>query len=72
MSRLSLRKSGSRTLPGYGVSQQLDAPCLYGLKLTLTTGQGSDELTTRFGFRTARFSAEGFFLNGKKLKDSQP
>lgn len=47
---------------------QLDAPCLYQLKLTLTTAHGRDELTTRFGFRTARFTAEGFFLNGEPLK----
>ncbi len=47
---------------------QLDAPCLYGLKLTLTTAHGCDELTTRFGFRTAHFAADGFFLNDQKLK----
>ena len=42
-----------------------DAPQLYLLRATLSNG---DQLSTRFGFRTARFTTEGFFLNGKPLK----
>jgi beta-galactosidase len=47
---------------------ELDAPCLYTIKVMLDSSHGCDELTTRFGFRSARFTPEGFFLNGKKLK----
>lgn len=47
---------------------ELDAPCLYSIRLTLNAEHGRDELTTRFGFRSARFTPEGFFLNGRKLK----
>ena len=35
---------------------------------TLNTSAGNDQHSTRFGFRTARFTTEGFFLNGKPLK----
>jgi beta-galactosidase len=44
---------------------ELDAPQLYLVRATLDNG---DQLSTRFGFRTARFTTEGFFLNGKPLK----
>ena len=47
---------------------ELDAPHLYQVALTLRTDAGEDALTTRFGFRSARFTPEGFFLNGKPLK----
>lgn len=47
---------------------QLDSPCLYSVRLSLETPNGSDEVSTRFGFRTARFTNEGFFLNGQPLK----
>jgi beta-galactosidase len=47
---------------------ELDAPTLYMARVTLTSSAGSDQLSTRFGFRTARFTTEGFFLNGKHLK----
>ena len=43
---------------------ELDAPNLYSLEVTL----GDDAVTTRFGFRTAEFTTEGFRLNGKPLK----
>jgi len=40
-------------------------PTLYTLSLSLGD---SDVLDTTFGFRTAEFTTEGFFLNGKPLK----
>jgi beta-galactosidase len=45
-----------------------DAPQLYVARATLSSTAGNDQLQTRFGFRTARFTTEGFFLNGKQLK----
>ena len=33
-------------------------------------GEKTDEKRTRFGFREIRFDAEGFFLNGEKIKIS--
>jgi beta-galactosidase len=39
-------------------------PNLYALEVAL----GGDSVTTRFGFRDARFTPEGFVLNGKRLK----
>ena len=42
----------------------LDAPNLYSLEVTA----GDDSVTTRFGFRTAEFTTEGFRLNGQPLK----
>ena len=44
---------------------ELDAPQLYLVRATL---DNRDQLSTRFGFRTARFTTEGFFLNGQPLK----
>ncbi|SHI37884.1 glycoside hydrolase family 2 protein [Wenxinia saemankumensis] len=41
-----------------------DSPFLYTLRLTL----GDDVWETRFGFRTAEFTPEGFRLNGRPLK----
>ena len=54
-------------LSGLGL-WELENPQLYLMKVTAETAQGSDTLTTRFGFRTARFTPEGFLLNGKPLK----
>ena len=42
----------------------LDAPNLYSLEVTV----GDDSVTSRFGFRTAEFTTEGFRLNGQPLK----
>lgn len=48
---------------------QLDAPALYTLRLELRQGsQVLDEVTQRFGFREARFTPQGFELNGKIIK----
>ena len=47
-----------------------DAPNLYTLGLTLAGENGAviDVKRTRVGFRTARFKADGFYLNGQKQK----
>ena len=45
-----------------------EAPNLHHLDLTLTTPEGQDQTSTRFGFRKVVFSPEGFFLNGKRIK----
>ncbi len=46
----------------------LDKPNLYELSMTLRNGESEDTLTTRFGFRDAVFKADGFYLNGEKIK----
>lgn len=46
----------------------LDNPVLYSAEVELVTDHGPDRHATRFGFRTASFTAEGFLLNGRKLK----
>ncbi|OWV81331.1 beta-D-galactosidase [Rhizobium sp. R634] len=43
-------------------------PTLYEVIVELRTEHGSDRVSTRFGFRTAEFTPEGFRLNGKPLK----
>ncbi|MEP7241548.1 MAG: glycoside hydrolase family 2 TIM barrel-domain containing protein [Devosia sp.] len=42
----------------------IDSPTLYTLELSY----GGDTLATRFGFRSAEFTDQGFLLNGRKLK----
>ena len=46
----------------------INAPNLYTMRLDLETPQGADSTETRFGFREATFTSEGFFLNGRLLK----
>jgi beta-galactosidase len=46
----------------------IDEPALYTLDLELKTDSGSDFVSTRFGFREARFGTDGFWLNGRQLK----
>ena len=46
----------------------LDLPILYEARVTLEVNGETDRTVTRFGFRTAEFRTEGFFLNGKPLK----
>ncbi|MCC7367670.1 MAG: glycoside hydrolase family 2 protein [Chloroflexi bacterium] len=47
----------------------LDAPQLYTAAVTLAEdGQPIDEYRTRLGFREARFTPDGFFLNGRRIK----
>jgi len=50
-----------------------DTPKLYTLVTTLTINNGLDAqpphtVTTRIGFREAKFTPDGFFLNGKRLQ----
>lgn len=46
----------------------IDSPNLYELIATLKSGDDIDERSIRLGFRDAKWSKEGFFLNGKKVK----
>lgn len=46
----------------------LDRPYLYEVRLSLRSDQGIDQIRQKFGFRTAEFTADGFRLNGEKLK----
>ncbi|MBR3700156.1 MAG: glycoside hydrolase family 2 protein [Clostridiales bacterium] len=46
----------------------LDDPKLYELSMTLRNGGREDTFTVRFGFRDAVFKADGFYLNGVKIK----
>ena len=50
-------------------SWELDRPELYVCRAELLNERGEtvDTLETRFGFRTAEWRQEGFFLNGKKV-----
>lgn len=43
----------------------VDAPNLYTAQITLT---GGDTVTVPFGIRTAEFTKDGFYLNGRYLK----
>lgn len=43
-------------------------PYLYEIRLSLQSDQGIDRINQKFGFRTAEFAADGFRLNGEKLK----
>ncbi len=47
-----------------------DSPVLYTLNVRRLSKNNEliDEMNLRFGFRTARFKADGFYLNGEKLK----
>lgn len=46
----------------------IDSPALYDLEVTLSRGgEEIDRAGTRVGFRTARFTADGFFLNGRRV-----
>ena len=46
----------------------LDNPHLYTLITKVTSKDGEEEYQTKFGFREAIFTPNGFFLNGKKIK----
>jgi len=47
----------------------LNSPKLYTVAVRLTTKDGSkDEFSTRTGFREAKFTPEGFMLNGQRVK----
>ncbi|MDD4311343.1 MAG: glycoside hydrolase family 2 TIM barrel-domain containing protein, partial [Eubacteriales bacterium] len=46
----------------------IDEPNLYEMTISLSTGDMQDKFNCRFGFREAKFTPEGFYLNGKKRK----
>ena len=46
----------------------IDTPALYRAKLTLDSEDGADQMTVTFGFRSAEFRSDGFWLNGRRLK----
>ncbi len=58
---------GLVSLPG-AKPWSTERPELYRCRVRLTAPDGSelDEQETTFGFRTAEFKADGFYLNGKK------
>ncbi|HEY3939569.1 MAG TPA: glycoside hydrolase family 2 TIM barrel-domain containing protein [Bryobacteraceae bacterium] len=59
------------TLTGLGDVElwSLKTPKLYSIVCKhATTGQPADEFQTRIGFREARFTPRGFYLNGEHLK----
>ncbi|MBR7184800.1 MAG: DUF4982 domain-containing protein [Clostridia bacterium] len=70
------------TVPGYGTvvhRQQItvcsphlwdvDAPHLYTAQTRISrSGELIDEVETTFGFRTAEFRADGFYLNGRRVQ----
>ncbi|OUS05018.1 beta-D-galactosidase [Rhodobacterales bacterium 52_120_T64] len=47
---------------------ELENPYLYQVRISLQSDNGIDRIQQKFGFRTAEFSADGFRLNGEKLK----
>jgi beta-galactosidase len=46
----------------------LDNPVLYTLTVEIETASGKDVYSSRFGFRTAEYRIDGFFLNGRHIK----
>ncbi|WVT76859.1 glycoside hydrolase family 2 TIM barrel-domain containing protein (plasmid) [Sinorhizobium chiapasense] len=46
----------------------IDDPVLYEIEVQLRSDRGSDRHSSRFGFRTAEFTTDGFKLNGRPLK----
>lgn len=46
----------------------IDNPALYHLTVTLETAAGTDAVTSRFGFRSAEYTIDGFKLNGRVVK----
>ena len=46
----------------------LDNPALYELHTFVTVSGETEEYITRFGFRDAKLTNTGFYLNGKKIK----
>lgn len=46
----------------------VDNPALYHLTVMLETTAGTDAVTSRFGFRSAEYTIEGFKLNGRVVK----
>ena len=59
----AIEKDSTVTIDGAKL-WSINEPNLYELTVTL----GEDSFTTRFGFRTAVFKQDGFYLNGTKVK----
>ena len=71
----SAQRSFEMTVDALGSVElwDVDQPTLYRAVVTLEStgqdrGQVLDRYETRFGFRDARFTPDGFFLNGRRLK----
>lgn len=59
------------TISGFGKPRLWDvsSPNLYKVRVTVTdAGETIDQYETTIGFRDAKFTPEGFYLNGKHLK----
>ena len=66
--KLGIAGEASIQVPGARV-WDVTAPNLYDLRLTLLeSGLPLDSKTVRFGFRRSEFQADGYYLNGRKLK----
>lgn len=73
-------KSSSQTVTGAGPHEltlsslpaidlwDLDRPRLYSVVARLTGAKVTDEYAVRVGFREARFTEKGFYINGKHVK----
>ena len=61
--------NSTQTIP-HALLWSCEMPYLYTLNVCLVDGKGEqlDDVTERFGFREAIFKADGFYLNGKRLK----
>ena len=46
----------------------IQKPRLYELRTIIESKDGKEEYWTKFGFRNAVFKADGFYLNGEKIK----
>jgi len=55
------------SIPGLSVWSPGD-PALYTVDCSLAAGGEADRYSFRYGFRTAEFRVDGFFLNGEPLK----
>ena len=78
--RAELSKSIEISVPDYSLSLMMDEltgirlwtvekPELYRVEVTLwEDGFISDTVSARIGFRSAQFTPEGFFLNGKRIQ----
>lgn len=67
------RKVAASTTPSMTVDNpelwDLDHPNLYVLRTTVRSGGAMvDQVKTRFGIRTLKFTKQGFWLNGKKTR----
>ncbi|MDO4649111.1 MAG: glycoside hydrolase family 2 TIM barrel-domain containing protein, partial [Eubacteriales bacterium] len=69
--RIAIKKQLTKVkLPVQDVTLwDVDHPALFDLEMVLLAdGEPLDERTVRMGFREIRFEADGFYLNGEKLR----